>query len=87
VTEQEFGQAMTRPQEIGADVLATAEKITGRLFLLGRDVNRRQRPSTVEHSQLTRITAVRFDAIARPPRDQGRRNDVAGHLLRRKGAL
>ena len=65
VPEQEFRQPMTGPQQIRADVFATAQQVAGRFFLLGRDVDRRQRPGAIQDGQLARIASVGLDPIAR----------------------
>ena len=41
--QQKFREAMPRAQQIRADVFATAQQIARRFFLLGRNVDRRQR--------------------------------------------
>ena len=43
MAQEEMREAMPRAEDIGADVLATAEQIAGGLFLLAGDVNRRER--------------------------------------------
>ena len=78
VAEQEFGEPMTRAEQIGADVFATPQQIARGFFLLGRNVDGGQRPRAVEHRELAGVAAIRFDAIARSARDQRRRNHVAG---------
>src|SRR6185295_6673074 len=71
VPQQKLREAVPGAQEIRADVLATAQEIAGRLFLLGGNMNRGEGASAIQHGELSRITAIRLDAIARPPRDQG----------------
>ena len=88
VAEQEFREAMSGAQEIGADVLPTAEQVAGRFFLLGRNVNGRERAGAVEHRELTGIAAVRFDAIARRGAESGRaRSRRRESAVRRQRAL
>jgi hypothetical protein len=41
VAKEDFRQTMTRPQQVGADVLAAPQEIAGGFFLLGGNVNRR----------------------------------------------
>jgi hypothetical protein len=52
-----------------------------------RDVNGGERSDAVEHSKLTRIAAIRFEAIAGSAGNQRRGNDGAGNLARRQRAL
>ena len=73
---------MPGAQQIGADVFAAPQQIAGRFFLLGRNVNRRQRPGPIQHRELRGIAPIRLDPIARPPRNQRRRDHVAGDALR-----
>ena len=87
VAEEEFREAMPRAQEIGADVFATAQQIAGRLFLLGGNVNGRERPGAIEHRELPGITAIGLDAIAGAPRNERGRDDVARNAAGREGAL
>src|SRR4029078_5637886 len=69
--EKEFRETMPRPEQVGADVFAAPRKLAARLFLLGWDVNSRQRPGAIEHGKLARIAPVRLDPIAGSARDQG----------------
>src|SRR6185503_20824424 len=87
VAEQEFGEPMARAEQIGADVFATAQQIARGLFLLGRNMNRGERAGLIQKGQLTRVATIRFDAIARAPRNYGRGDDVTGNILRRARAL
>ena len=70
MAQQKLGEPMPRAQQIGADVFATAQQITRRLFLLGRNVNGRQRPGAIQHRELAGVAAVCLDPIAGPPRNQ-----------------
>ena len=65
VAEEKFREAMPRAEEIGADVLTTAQQIAGRFLLLGRDVDGRQRARAIQDRELAGIAAIRLDAIAR----------------------
>ena len=87
VPQQEFGQPMARAQEIRADVFATAQEIARRFFLLGRDVDRRQRAGAIEDGELARIAPIGLDPIAGPPRNQRRRDDVTGNAVCGQRAL
>jgi hypothetical protein len=87
VTQQEFGQAVARAQQIGADVFATPQQIARGFFLLGGNVNRRQGAGTVENRELPRITPIRLDAIPWASRNQARRDNVARHLAGGQPAL
>ena len=73
---------MPGPQQIRPDVLATAQQVARRLFLLGRHVDRGQRAGSIQHGELPGITPIGRDAIARPPRNQRWGNDVAGDIVR-----
>jgi hypothetical protein len=46
VSQEEVGQAMASPEEVGADVFATAHEIAHRFFLLRRNVNRCASPKS-----------------------------------------
>jgi hypothetical protein len=56
-------------QNIGADVLATAQQVAGGLFLLGGDVNRGERAGAIEDGELPRIAAIGFHAVSRTARE------------------
>ena len=75
---------MSGAEEIGADVFATSEQITGGFFLLGGNVDGRERVGAIEHRELTGITAIRFDAIAGTPRNQRGRDDITGDAVDRE---
>ena len=79
VAQQEFGQPVTRAQEVRANVFATAEQIAGRLFLLGGNVNRGEGLGAVQHRELRGIAAIGLDPIAGAARDEGGGDEVAGH--------
>jgi hypothetical protein len=87
VAQQEFGQAVSRAQKIGADVFATAEQIAGRFFLFARNVDGGEGAGPVQHRQVTRITTVGFNAVAGSTRNQRGRNHVARNLVRSERAL
>src|SRR5215216_2700242 len=72
VTEQEFREPVAAAQEIGPNVFTTAEEIAGGFFLLGRNVNGGERAGPIEHGKVTGVTAVGFDAIAGPARNERR---------------
>src|SRR5262249_24901344 len=72
VTQEEFGEAVARTQEIGTAVFATSEEIAGRFFLLRRNVDGGERASAIEDGEVPGVTAIRLDAIAGAPRDQRR---------------
>ena len=67
-----------RDRDIGANVLATAQEIPRGFFLIGRDVNRGEGPGAIEHGELRGIASIRLHSIARPSRNECRRDDVAG---------
>ena len=73
---------MPRAQQIGANVFATPQEIAGGFFLLGRNVNRGQRAGAIEDRELAGIAAIGLDAIAGPPRNQRRRDDVTRDAVR-----
>jgi hypothetical protein len=87
VSEEKLGEPMPRPQQIRPNVFPTTQQIAGRLFLRGRNVNRRQRAGPIQHRELARIPPIRFDAIARAARNEGRRDHVARHLVRHERPL
>jgi hypothetical protein len=64
VAEEKFREAMASPQEIGANVLATAEEIARGFFLLAGNVNGRERAGTIEDGELPGVAPIGFDAIA-----------------------
>src|SRR5437660_8883142 len=73
---------MPRTQEVRADVFATAQQIAGGLFLLRRDVNRRERAGAIEDGELPGIAAVGFDAIAGPAGNQGGCDNLTRNVMR-----
>ena len=77
VPEENLRQPMTGAEEVPFDVLATAQQIAGRFFLLGRNVNGRERARSIQHRQLAGIAAIRLDAVTRAPRNQRGRDHVA----------
>ena len=77
VPQQKFREPVARPQQIGTDVISASQQIADRFLLLGGDMNRCERTRAIENRELGRIAAIRLDPIARAPRDQGRRDDVA----------
>jgi hypothetical protein len=78
MAEEELREAMPRAEQISADVFTTSEEVPGGFFLLGRNVNRRERARSIQHREVRGIPAVGFDAIARTSRDECGRDDVAG---------
>ena len=68
-------------------VFATPQQIARGLFLVRRNVNRRQRAGPIENGQLPRVPTVRLHAIPCTAGDQGRRDHVARHLVPGQGAL
>ena len=78
---------MPGAEQVGADVLATAQQIARGFFLLGGNVNGGERPGPVEDRQVAGVTTIRFDSIPRAAGDQGRRDHVAGNAPGREGAL
>ena len=66
VPEEEFGEPMSGPEEIHANVLAAAEEITRRFFLLRGNVNRREGAGAVQDGELAGIAPVGLDAITWP---------------------
>ena len=87
VAQEKFRQTVPRAEEIGANVFATAQEIARGFFLLGGDVNRGERAGPIEGGELGRIAAIGFDAVARPARNQGGRDDVTRHAVRGERAL
>ena len=87
MAEEKFGEAVARPEQIDADVLAAAEEIAGRFFLLGRNVDGRQGAGAIEDRELRGIAAVGFDASAGSTRNQRGRDDVTRDAVRRQGTL
>jgi hypothetical protein len=81
VAEQEFREPMARAEQIRADVLAAPKEVSGGFLLLGRDVNRRQRPGAVQDRELRRIPPIGLDPVAGPPRNQRGRDHVTGDTL------
>jgi hypothetical protein len=55
-----FERTMSRAEEVGSAVFATAHRIGGRFFLLGRNLNGRERTDAIEHGELACVTATRF---------------------------
>ena len=82
MAQEELREPVPRAQQIGADVLATAQQIPRGLLLLGRNVNGGQRAGAIQHRELAGIAAIGFDAIARAARDQRRGDDVARNPVR-----
>jgi hypothetical protein len=78
---------MPRAQEISADVFAAAQEIARRFFLLGGNVNGRERAGAIQHRELAGIAAVGFDPITGTAWNQRRRNDVTRHVARGQRAL
>ena len=74
VAEQEFREAVSRAQQIGSNVLATAEEITGGFFLVGRDVNRGEGAGSEKDGELA---GSRRSVLTRSP---GRRGISAGAM-------
>jgi hypothetical protein len=60
MTEQEFGETVASPQQIGADVFTTPQEIACGFFVLGRNMNGGQGTGAKEHRQLTGIRGDRF---------------------------
>ena len=52
-----------RAQQVGVYVFATPQQIARGLFLVRRNVNRRQRAGPIENGQLPRVPTVRLHAI------------------------
>ena len=75
VPQEEFREPMPRAQEIRANIFATAEQIARRFFLLGRDMNRRQRAGAIQHRELRRHRADRSSS-----RSPARRGIKAGAI-------
>ena len=69
VAQQKLGQPVSRAQQVGPNIFATAEQITRRFFVLGRNVNRRQGAGATEHGELCRIASIGFDPLTRLARD------------------
>ena len=87
VAEQEFREAVPRAEEIGADVFATPQQIAGGFFLLGGNVNGRERAGAIQDGELAGIAAIGFDAIAGPPGNERGRDDVTRDAVRGERAL
>ncbi len=58
--QEELRQAMPGPEEIGTDVLPTAQRIPGRLVLLGRNMDGGQGAGPIQHRQLAQHPANPF---------------------------
>jgi hypothetical protein len=78
---------MARAEQIRANVLATPQEIARRFFLLGWNVDRRERPGAIENGELTGVPAVRLDAVAGASGNQCRRDDVTRDVARLKKSL
>jgi hypothetical protein len=87
MAQQEFRESVSGSEEIGANVLATPQQIARGLFLLGRNVNRRQRAGSKQDRQLSCIATIRFDAVARAARNQGWCDHITGDAVLGQGAL
>ncbi len=87
MTEEEFREPVPRAEKIGPNVFATAEEIAGSFFLLGRNVNGRQRAGTIQDSELACVAAVCLDAIAGTSRNQCGRDYLTGNLAGAEGPL
>ena len=87
MTEQKFREAVSRAEQIGTDVFATAQQIAGGLFLLGGNVNGGERTGAIEHGELARIPTVGLNPIASAPRDERRRDHLARNVARLQRAL
>jgi hypothetical protein len=87
VAEEELGEAVTRAQQIGANVLAAPQEIADCFLLVRGHVNRRQRSRAKQHGELPGVAPVGLDAITGPAWDQCRRHDLAGNPLRAHRAL
>jgi len=63
---------VARPEQVDANVFAAAQQIAGGFFLLGRNVNRRERSGAIEDGELPGIALVAEPAdkntMNRPPR-------------------
>jgi hypothetical protein len=78
---------VSRPEEIGANVLSAAEEIPGSFFLLAGTVNGGERAGAVENRELGRVAPIGLDAIAGAPRDERGRDHVTGDVVGRQGSL
>jgi hypothetical protein len=63
-------------------VVAAAHQITQALLLRSRRPNERELARPIQTGELACVTAVGLHPVARPHRDQRRRDDVAGHTHR-----
>ena len=68
MAEEEFREPVARPEQIRPDVLTAAQQVAGGFLLLGRDVNRRQRPGAKQHRELA---ASRRSVLIRSPARRG----------------
>jgi hypothetical protein len=87
MAEEKFREPVASAQQIGANVLATAQQIAGGFFLLGGNVNRGQRARAIEHGELPGIATISLDAIARTPGNERGRDDVTPDVVRRQRTL
>jgi hypothetical protein len=78
---------VARSQQVGANLFATSQEIADGLFVFGGDMNGRQCASAVEHGELAGIPTIGFDAIAGPPWNQRRGDDVTRDAARRQKSL
>ena len=85
--QEKLREPVPRAQEIGADIFATAQQIPRRLFLFARNVNGGEGARPVQHRELAGIAPIGLDAIAGPPRNQGRCDHVAANVVRSQRTL
>jgi hypothetical protein len=78
---------MASAQQIGTDVLATAEQIARGFLLVGGNVNGGECAGAIEDGQMAGVATIGFDAVSGPSRNERRGNDVARHLPRDEKSL
>src|SRR4051812_36917578 len=75
-SQQELAETMAGTSEVLADVLASADEVAQRLFLLGGHAHERQAAGGELAGEDLRIALVGLDAVGRLARDQPRRADA-----------
>jgi hypothetical protein len=78
---------MAGAQQIRVHRFSTPQEIANRFLLLARNVNWGEGAGAIQDSELPRITPIGLDAIARTTRNQGRRDHLAGHVVRSEKPL
>ena len=58
VPQEKLRQPMPRPKQIGANVLAAAQEVPHRFFLVGGNMDARERTRAIQHGQLDGIATI-----------------------------